>query len=55
MIALQFDRQFGKSFVYMNNKRGPRTDPCGTSHDIVVVSDLILLYCAYCFYCQGSS
>ena len=30
----------GKSFMYIRNKRGPRTEPCGTPMLISLVSDL---------------
>ena len=42
-IALQLERQFGKSLVYIIKSKGPRTDPCGTPHCMVVVVD----FCCY--------
>ena len=32
------------SLEYNMNKRGPITDPCGTPHEIVIVSDLTAIY-----------
>ncbi len=29
-IALRLSNEFGKSFMYTRNNKGPRTDPCGT-------------------------
>ena len=30
IIALRMSNEFGKSFMYTRNNKGPRTHPCGT-------------------------
>ena len=35
-IALVTFRQFGRSFVYIMNKSGPRTEHCGAPHGNVL-------------------
>ena len=47
-IALEYVRQFGRSFVYIMKSWGPNTDPCGTPHGIVCVDDLVKLYSTNC-------
>ena len=42
-------RQFGKSFMYIENSNGPRLDPCGTPHWIAFCSDFTLLGRQTCF------
>ena len=41
-IDLQYDKGLGMSLEYNMNKRGPRTDPCGTPKDMMSVSELVL-------------
>ena len=41
-IDLQYDKGLGISLEYNMNKRGPRTDPCGTPKDMISVSELVL-------------
>jgi len=48
-IALQQERQSSKSFVYIINIECPKTDPWRSPHEVMVVADLMLLYCRYCF------
>ena len=41
-IDLQYDKGLGMSLEYNMNKRGHRTDPCGTPKDMISVSELVL-------------
>ena len=43
-----FLNAFGMSLMYIRNRRGPSTDPCGTPHSIIWdedVAPLILVNC----------
>jgi hypothetical protein len=44
-IALQRERQFGKSLVYIIKIKDPRTDPCGNQHFMPMVVDVVLASC----------
>ena len=46
-IVLLLVIDMGKSFVYIMNSNGPRTDPCGTPEIISWVWDLQFLYSTY--------
>ena len=35
ILKHNFSEQFGKSFMYIKNKRGPNVLPCGMPHNIV--------------------
>lgn len=50
-IALQQERKYSKSFVYVINSKDPITDSLETSHGMMVVADLLLLYCSIYVYC----
>ena len=39
---------FGRSLMYNINKRGPRTEPCGTPHEIDLVTDVVSFKKTYC-------
>jgi hypothetical protein len=41
MLNSKMSLQLWKSLIYKRNKRGPNTEPCGTSYLIGVLSDLI--------------
>ena len=45
--GLQFDRQFGRSFIYNKNNKGPKTLPWGTPHVMGKAEDLELLCTGY--------
>ena len=38
---VSFFETFARSFMYSKNKRGPRTEPCGTPHLISKVSEVL--------------
>ena len=38
-----------KSFTCKINNKDPRTDPWGTPHDTVSISELLPSKCTYCF------
>ena len=39
---------FEMSFIYIRNRRGPRTEPCGTPHSIVFNDDVTPLTFVNC-------
>ena len=46
---------FGKSFIYIINKRSPRIDPCGTPYGVSITSEvsvLTLIIKCYGLMCQ---
>ena len=49
ILKHNFSEQFGKSFVYIKNKRGPNVFPCGMPHNTVWSVDLISPNATYCF------
>ena len=46
---VSFFEMFGRSFMYIRNKREPNTDPCGTPHVTVLRLDVTPFACTYCF------
>ena len=47
-LGTAFLNAFGMSLMYIRNRRGPSTDPCGTPHSIIWdedVAPLILVNC----------
>ena len=49
ILKHNFSEQFGKSFMYIKNKRGPNVLPCGMPHNIVCSGDLTSPNATYCF------
>ena len=47
-IDLEYLSEFGISFEYNMNRRGPSTEPCGTPHGIFNDLEFVLLYATYC-------
>ena len=43
ILAEDNDRQFGRSFIYRRNSKGPQLEPCGMPHLTVFSFDLIHL------------
>ena len=41
-LTLPVEQHLGRSFMNKRKNRGPRTDPCGTPHDIGRDCDLLL-------------
>ena len=46
---VSFFETFARSFMYGKNKRGPRTEPCGTPQLISKVSEVLPQTETYCF------
>ena len=44
ILKHNFSEQFGKSFMYIKNKRGPNVLPCGMPHSIVCLGDSTYMY-----------
>ena len=49
ILKHNFSEQFGKSFMYNRNKRGPNVLPCGMPHNSVCSEDLTSPNATYCF------
>ena len=49
ILKHNFSEQFGKSFMYIKNRRGPNVLPCGMPHNIVCSGDLTSPNATYCF------
>ena len=49
MEACVYLRHIGRSFIYGENSKGPKLEPCGTPHLTVSCPDLILLITQTCF------
>ena len=49
ILKHNFSEQFGKSFMYNKNKRGPNVLACGIPHNIVCFGDLTSPNATYCF------
>ena len=49
ILKHNFSDQFGKSFMYNRNKRGPDVFPCGIPYNIVCSEDLTSPNVTYCF------
>ena len=40
IIYLNVSHEFGKSFIYIKNKSGPKIEPCGTPVEMGRVSEI---------------
>ena len=49
ILKHNFSEQFGQSFMYIKNNRGPNVLPCTMPHNIVCSGDLTSPNAAYCF------
>ena len=49
ILKHNLSEQFGKLFMYIRNKRGPKMLPCGMPHNIVCSVDLTSPNATYCF------
>ena len=49
ILKHNFSEQFGKSFMYIKNKRGLNVLPCGMPQNIVCSGDLTSPNATYCF------
>ena len=48
ILTLPVGQQLGRSLINKRKNRGPRTEPCGTPQDTVLVFDLLCSMLTYC-------